>query len=182
MNITTNSLTPTADPQLPAESTAAIRAYLFKLIAPVGLGLSVVTFLLGYFIKDIAVSKAEAQTAIKFAEALAQANVALGTAKSATEAAEKIRDRLATASSIALSKSDELVSNVSASLLANKQFSAELVQSLGSGYARLDQAYYVTSGLSGLNLDVLYAKKEVGAPVGQAAATPSQTWKISSVK
>ena len=182
MSVDPIPVTPPPETTLTREEQAAIRGYLFKLVTPSAIVLALITFLLGYSIKDVAQSKAEATATIRIADALAQANVARDNAKTMADDVEKIRGRLDTASKIALSKSDELVAQVTASLLANKQFSADMQQSLASGYAKLDQQYYVTSGLTGLNLDVLYAKKEVGAPVGQATATPSQTWKLSQVK
>lgn len=81
---------------------------------------------------------------------------------------------------MALAKSDELVGDLTVSLVKYPSFTDKVMQTLAANYVRLDQFYYLTSNISGLNLDVLYGNKAIGAPVGQGTPHPSQTWKITS--
>lgn len=48
-----------AEPELTREAKEAIRAYMLKLVALPGISLSIVAFLLGFFIRDVAVKQAQ---------------------------------------------------------------------------------------------------------------------------
>lgn len=118
-------------------------------------------------------------------------------AQAASLEAQTIRNSLRTLQS--LQQSENMVAGVAQDLLARADFKKSLIDSvvtdlktidekisqvgrtLATNYVRLDQFYYVTSIVSGLNLDVLYGKKDIGAPVGQAAPNPGQAWKITNI-
>lgn len=124
------------EPKLTHEAKEAIRSYLLTLVTPPALILSLITFLVGYSIKDVAATKAELEVMERAMDALAQATRARDIAKDAADYAEKLGDRLDTASRLSLSKADDLVSQLTESLLKNPSFKNDIERRLASDYAR----------------------------------------------
>lgn len=88
-----------SEPELTPEAKAAIRAYLLKLVLPAGTALSVLLFFVGFFVRDIALVKADHnafQDAYKntqpfLFQVITQAEVAKQQALSALAEVEELR-------------------------------------------------------------------------------------------
>ena len=188
---------PETDYKLVPEAKEAIRGYLVSLVALPAAVLTVAMFFLGFLIRDLASGKAEVQANVRIQPAIESAIGARFAAERAREEAEKmtvdikkrlaeisdVQEKVKLAQKIAESAGDteKIVLAVAASLSEQAKFKEAVAASLTGKYVEIDKYYYIQSKVSDLNLDVLYASKAVGAPVGQAVPNPIQAWRIRGV-